>query len=261
MKLSINLSTIFTEVPFLERFQKAKEFGFHYVECQFPYEEEPEKLLEALQRNELSLELMNLPPGDWENGDRGLAVDPNRVEEFRASLEKGLTYATALGVNKIHCMAGLTPQNLEREHAHKTYIENIRYAGEELAKFGKMLLIEPINPFDMPRYFLSSLHEAAGILKEIDLPNVKLQYDFYHMQRIHGNLIANFHKFFDRIGHVQLADVPGRHEPGTGEIHYENIFKALKEARYEGLVGLEYTPKGSSEESFAWLFQLQKGDD
>lgn len=261
MRFSINLSTIFTEIPFLERFQKAKEAGFQSIECQFPYEEDPEEIRGALQKNRLSLELINLPPGDWGAGDRGLAVDPNRVEEFRSSVAKGTAYATALGVSKIHCMAGIVPNQVGRKQARDVYLENIRFAGEEMAKNGITLLMEPINPFDMPGYFLSDLHEAAEILKEIDMPNVRLQYDFYHIQRIHGNLIDNFQKYSDRIAHVQFADTPGRHEPGTGEIHYENIFKMLTENHYEGFVGLEYTPKGSSEASFSWLSKLQKGDD
>lgn len=253
MRYSINLSTIFTEVPFLERFQKAREAGFKYVECQFPYDYPPEQIQEVLAENHLSLELINLPPGDWSGGDRGLAVAPRRVNEFKASVEKGLTYGVALKVKKIHCMAGILPEGMEQKTVRETYIENLTYAAEKLDEHGITLLIEPINTFDMPGYFLSNLHEAAKIIAEIGRPNVKLQYDFYHIQRIHGNLIANFKKYSHSIGHIQIADVPGRHQPGTGEIHYENIFRSLQDDGFKGLIGLEYTPKGSSEDSFTWM--------
>ncbi|TKC19316.1 hydroxypyruvate isomerase family protein [Robertmurraya kyonggiensis] len=250
MNFSVNVSTIFTEFPFLERFKKAKEAGFQYVECQFPYDFEVEEIQEAIANEQLTLTLINLPPGNWAKGDRGLAVDYMRVEEFRQSVEKGITYATALGVKKIHCMAGVP---IERDVARGAYVKNIQYAGEKLAEHGITLLIEPINPFDMPGYYLSNLHDSVQILKEIALPNVKLQYDFYHIQRMHGNLIANFEQYFDYIGHIQIADTPGRHEPGTGEIHFENIFSMIELSGYEGFVGLEYTPKGRSEDSFKWI--------
>lgn len=260
MRYSINVSTIFTEVPFLERFKKAKEAGFSHVECQFPYENTVEQIQEELRNHHLSLELINLPPGNWESGDRGLAVDPELVDEFKASLEIGLSYATALKVPKIHCMAGILPKHVEREVAKETYIQNVTYAGKKMDEHGITLLIEPINSFDMPGYFLSDLHEAIDILGEIELANVMLQYDFYHIQRLHGNLITNLQQYFDRIAHIQIADVPGRHQPGTGEIHYKNIFKILQEINYQGLIGLEYTPKGKSEDSLTWIPQLEKGD-
>lgn len=250
MNFSVNVSTIFTEFPFLERFKKAKEAGFQYVECQFPYDFEVERIKETLENEELTLTLMNLPPGNWDIGDRGLAVDYARVKEFRHSIEKGIAYATALGVKSIHCMAGVP---IDRDVARGAYVKNIQYAGEKLAELGITLLIEPINSFDMPGYYLSNLHDSVQILKEIALPNVKLQYDFYHIQRMHGNLIANFEQYFEYIGHIQIADTPGRHEPGTGEMHFENIFRMIELSGYDGFVGLEYTPKGRSEDSFSWI--------
>lgn len=250
MRFSVNLSTVFTEYPFLERFTKAKEAGFQYVECQFPYNFSIEELKQAIHQNQLELILLNLPPGDWTAGDRGLAAIPDRVEEFKKSVEYGISYATVLGVNHIHCMAGIQESS---DKAKETYVQNIKYAAKKMAEHGIILLIEPINPQDMPGYFLSNLYETIELLQEIGLPNVKLQYDFYHMQKIHGNLISNLEKNISKIGHLQIADVPGRNEPGTGEINYDNVFKAIESTGYDGFVGLEYSPKGKSEDSFAWL--------
>lgn len=249
-RYSINVSTVFTEYPFLDRFQKAKEAGFKFVECQFPYDYSIDDILEKLEEHNLTLVLINLPPGSWEKGDRGLAVDPTRIEEFKVSVENGISYASALGVRMVHCMAGIVSG---QQDVRDTYIQNVRYAGEKLAEYGITMLIEPINPFDMPGYFLQNLQEAVQILDEIGLSNVKLQYDIYHMQRIHGNLISNLQLYFNKIGHIQIADVPGRGEPGTGEIHYENIFKAIHKQGYTGLIGLEYTPSGISSDSFGWI--------
>ncbi|MFV8829933.1 hydroxypyruvate isomerase [Alkalihalobacterium sp. APHAB7] len=253
-QFAVNLSTVFTEVPFLERFNKAKEADFSFVECQFPYKSTIGSIKKELDQHQLSLVLINLPPGDWENGDRGLAVDPTRMNEFRQGVEDGIKYATALGCSKIHCMAGVPPQGLERQVAKKTYLENIQYAASRFEEHQLTLLIEPINSYDMPGYFLSNFEEAVNVIQEVDLPNVKLQYDFYHLQRIQGgNLMSTFKKYKNHIGHVQIADVPGRHEPGTGEIDYKYVFKSLDQLQYQGFVGLEYTPKGKSEESFMWM--------
>lgn len=249
-QFSVNLSTIFTEVPFLDRFQRAKEAGFSYVECQFPYENSICDIQKALNENDLSMVLINLPPGDWNSGERGIAALPNRRAEFRESIEKGIEYASALKVKNIHCMAGIAAR---KEETRKTYIENLQYAGRKMAEYDLTLLIEPINSDDMPGYFLNDVDDAVQILKEVNLPNVKLQFDFYHVQKAKGNLLATFKKYFQFIRHVQIADVPGRHQPGTGEIHYENVFSYIDSLGYTGFVGLEYTPKGDSEKSFAWL--------
>jgi len=251
-QFAVNVSTIFTEVPFIERFQKAKEFSFSRVECQFPYSEPAERIREELEKYRLSLVLINLPAGNWEKGERGLAIFPDRIGQFKQSVDEGIRYATNLNVSLIHCMAGILPPELDRQRAKEVYIDNLQYAAEKLAQHGLTLLIEPINPYDMPGYFLTDIREAAEIIEEVGMPNVKLQYDFYHMQRMQGNLIATFQAYFSLIGHVQIADVPGRHEPGTGEIHYERIFQFLQSCGYTGAVGLEYIPKTTSEASFAW---------
>lgn len=258
-QFTVNLSTIFTEVPFLKRFEKAKKAGFSYVECQFPYPYSRESIKEKLDAHHLSMVLFNLPLGDWEKGDRGMAIDPYRIEEFRGSVDEGIRYATALQSSNIHCMAGVLSAELDRQKAREVYVQNIRYAASKMANYGLTLLIEPINSFDMPGYFLSDIHQAVHILEDVSLPNVKLQFDFYHIQRTQGNLLSTFQRYFDVIGHVQLADVPGRHQPGTGEINYQRVFEFLKALEYKGFIGLEYTPKEKSEESFDWLSTIGKG--
>jgi hydroxypyruvate isomerase len=256
---TVNLSTIFTEVPLLERFKKAKECGFSHVEIQFPYELPVETIAVKLKEHQLTLELINVPAGNWEKGERGIAIYPDRINEFKEAVAKGIEYATALGVSRLHCLAGVLAYGEDRETARKAYLENLGYAARKMARHGLTLLIEPINPFDMPGYFLTDIEEAAAIVDEIGCPNVKLQFDFYHIQRIQGNLLGTFDRHFERIAHVQLADVPGRHEPGTGEINYQNVLEHLEKKGYKGYIGLEYIPAGKSEESFKWMNQLGTG--
>lgn len=257
---SVNLSTIFTEVPFLERFKKAKDAGFKYVECQFPYDVPIRDIETQLIETGLTLVLINLPPGDWERGDRGMAIFSDRMAEFKESVQKGLEYARALGVKKIHCLAGVLTSGMSREQARKVYLENLKYAALEMASENITLLIEPINHTDMPGYFLHNIDEAVKILDELELPNLMLQFDFYHIQRLQGNLLVSFKRYLDRIGHIQVADVPDRHEPGTGEINYQNVLNEVLRQDYIGYIGLEYTPIGKSEDSFGWVHRL-KGVD
>lgn len=247
---SVNLSTVFTEVPFLDRFKKAREAGFDLVECQFPYSNTIEEIRNELEDNDLSLVLINLPPGHWEEGDRGLAADPNRREEFRESVEIGIRYAKGLGVNQIHCMAGIHPSNNQN-----IFIENLFFAGTAMSEHEINLLIEPINPIDMPGYFLNDIQQAEEIINSVGLPNVKLQFDFYHIERIHGQALSFFQKYAELVSHVQIADSPGRHEPGTGEMNYKEILLYLQK-HYKGSIGLEYNPQGRSAESFARLKEV-----
>lgn len=260
-QFSVNISTIFTEYPFLDRFKKARETGFKHVECQFPYDFSPEEIKDELDRNRLTLDLINLYPGDWSQGDRGLAADPARKLEFKESVAKGIQYALALNVKKIHCMAGILKSEYDKGIIKNLYIENIQYAAEKMAEHGITILIEPINAYDMPGYLLCRIDEAEELLQKIDRQNVKIQFDFYHIQKIQGNLLSTFEQMIESIGHVQIADVPGRHQPETGEIHYANIFRKIEELGYDGLIGLEYIPKGISEESFTWLSSIVKGGD
>ncbi len=249
-RVAVNLSTVFTEVPFLERFKKAKECGFSIVECQFPYEVPIEAIQCELTKYHLSLLLINLPPGDWSKGERGLATNKEKSDVFKESVAKGIEYARKLKVPYIHCMAGITG---DRDKAREIYLENIKYAASEMSTQNITLLIEPINHFDMPGYFLNDIDLAAQIVRETGKSNVKIQFDFYHIQRIQGNLLDTFQRYFNMIGHVQIADVPGRHQPNTGEINYKHVLQTVIKQGYQGYIGLEYSPKGNSEESFKWI--------
>lgn len=281
---AVNLSTVFTEVPFLERFKKAHEHGFSHVECQFPYDFPIEAIQRELEKHQLKMVLLNFPPGDWGKGDRGLAVDRSRVNEFKRSVEKGIHYAMALGVKNLHCMSGIVlgmsgessdktgvtakksglvseisgaDSGMSRSEMEEVFKENVIFAGKECNKHGLTLLIEPINSFDIPGYFLNDLDLAQKLLEEMALSNVKLQFDFYHIQRIHGDPIELFKRVSQLIGHVQFADVPGRHEPGTGTMNYKEIVDFLK-GNYQGYIGLEYTPQLKSETSFDWLDRINQ---
>jgi hydroxypyruvate isomerase len=256
-KFAVNLSTIFTEVPFLERFKKAREFGFSFVECQFPYDHSIEEIQRELEQHQLSMVLINFPPGNWTKGDRGIAADPTRIKEFKESVKKGSQYARALKVSKLHCMAGIVSGAGPKE-ARKTYIENLHYAGTELAKHGLTLLIEPINPFDMPGYYLTNIYQASEILRAVSLPNVKLQFDFYHIESVHGHSLSIYQESADIVGHVQIADHPRRNQPGIGGMDYDQILQYLCN-KYDGYIGLEYTPQGISEKSFEWLSMEERG--
>lgn len=253
LRLSVNISTIFTEVNFLERISKAKEAGFRFIECQFPYQADPFLMKEELENNEMELTLINLPPGDWQQGERGIACLPDRVAEFRHSVEAGIDYAIKLGVKKIHCMAGITPAHIDRQRAEWVYRENIKYAASRMAANGLTLLIEPINTEDMPHYFLATIEQAIALKEMVPLKNIQLQFDFYHMERIYGGAIPFFEKYVEHIGHVQIADYPGRNQPGTGKMNYNEIFNCLSSMQYDGFIGLEYLPKTTSEASFDWI--------
>lgn len=252
-QFAVNVSTIFTEVPFIERFQKAKEHGFTYVECQFPYSVTVDLLKNELQKLQLSLVLINMPPGSWENGDRGLAIDEKRRDEFKKSVDQAIHYAENLGVKRIHCMAGIMNNDTARSKHKDIYMENLLYASKQLAQHELTLLIEPINQIDMPNYFLSSLEAAVQIIQELNEENVNLQFDFYHIEKMYGESLKYFEKYMTYIEHVQIADVPGRHELGTGNLNYQEIFTRLNQLKYNHFIGLEYTPLHQSDDSFGWL--------
>lgn len=251
-KFAANLSTLFTDTPFLDRFALAREAGFEAVEFLFPYAVAPELIAEALRRHALKLVLFNLPPGDWDAGDRGMACDPARVAEFRAGVAVALRYATALGVPQLHCMAGKPPAGLDVATARATYIGNLRYAAQQLQAAGIDLLIEPINHFDMPGYFLNRSSQAVEIIREAACPNLFLQYDIYHMQRMEGELSNTIQALLPHIKHMQIADTPGRHEPGTGEINYRHLFALLDRIGYDGWLGCEYVPAAGTMAGLGW---------
>lgn len=255
-KFAANLTMMFNEVPFLERFSRARANGFDAVECLFPYAWPVQQIADALKNNDLRLVLHNLPCGDWDAGDRGLACDPRRQAEFRASVDLALDYARALGVPQLHCMAGITPPDLAHADVHATYVANLRYASARLAAHGLRLLIEPINTVDMPGYFLSGSAQAAAVIADCGAVNLFLQYDIYHMQRMEGMLAETIAALLPLIAHMQLADVPGRHEPGTGAIDYATLLARIDALGYTGHIGCEYRPLGDTAAGLVWRAQL-----
>ncbi|UVW30158.1 2-oxo-tetronate isomerase [Massilia sp. H6] len=257
-KFAANLSTMFTEAAFLERFGLARAAGFDAVEFQFPYAFEPRQIVQRLQRYGLELVLHNLPGGDWAAGERGMACDPRRVAQFRDSVALALEYALELGVRRLHCPAGKLAPNAAPERAHAAYVENLRYAAAQCAQHGIDLLIEPINPRDIPGYFLTGTRQAAAIIAECGADNLFLQYDIYHAQRSEGELAGTLRQFLPLIRHMQLADVPGRHQPGTGEINFPYLFRLIDELGYAGWIGCEYQPQGATCDSLDWLAAARK---
>ncbi len=252
-KFNANLTMLFTEVPFLERFSLAAQNGFEGVEYLFPYEWPAEKLAESLARNNLKQVLHNLPAGNWGGGERGIACLPGREGEFQDGVAKGLAYATALNCPALNCLVGLTPEGVDAELVEKTLVENLRFAADALAKAGKNLLVEALNSKDMPGFHLVSSQATMQLIKKVARPNVLFQYDIYHMQRMEGDLINTINGLAGSIGHIQLADNPGRHEPGSGEIHFGNLFKAIDASGYQGWIGCEYIPAGDTAAGLGWL--------
>lgn len=253
LRFAANLTMLYGEVAFLDRFARAKASGFSAVEFLFPYEAGLQAVKAALMENGLRVVLFNLPAGNWSAGERGIAILPDRRQEFREGVEEGIRYALALGSGQLNCLAGLLPSGLSPQDAQRVLVENLTYGADRLAEHGLKLLIEPINTFDVPGFFLTSPWQAVELIQQVGRPNLKIQLDFYHLQRTQGELIGTFRRLKGHVAHVQIADNPGRHQPGTGEIHYPNIFRALAEEGYIGYIGLEYIPAGTTEESLAWL--------
>jgi len=252
-RFSANLSMLFTEVPFLDRFARARAAGFDAVEFMFPYAHSPEEIKAVLDATGLQAVLHNLPAGDWDAGERGIACDPARVDEFRAGVARAVTYAQALGVPQLNCLAGKVPVGADAAHVHRTFVENLRFAAAALKLANLRLLIEPINPYDIPGFYLNRTEQALAILDEVDASNAFVQYDIYHAQRTEGELAATLQKHLARIGHVQIADNPGRNEPGSGEINYRFLFAHLDRIGYQGWVGAEYRPAAGTEAGLGWL--------
>lgn len=257
-KFAANLTMLFNEVPFLERFAAAKAAGFEAVEYLFPYAYDKNELAGLLKTHGLKQVLHNLPAGNWDGGERGIACHPDRVEEFRAGVDKAIEYATALGCPQVNCLAGKVPAGVTREQAHATFVANLKFAADKLKKAGLKLLIEPINSYDIPGFFLNYTAQAAAILDEVGSDNLYIQYDLYHAQRMEGELAATVQKHLARIAHVQLADNPGRNEPGTGEMNYPFLFRHLDAIGYAGWIGCEYKPKTTTVEGLGWIKALTK---
>ncbi|MCC6656857.1 MAG: hydroxypyruvate isomerase [Rhodocyclaceae bacterium] len=252
-RFAANLSMLFTEVPLLERFDRAARAGFTAVEIQFPYELPAEQLQQALFRNKLPLVLFNLPAGDWAAGERGIACHPDRVDEFRQGLDKALAYAAALGTPQLNCLAGIRPPQVPADTAREVLVGNLRYAALRLKAHGLKLLVEPINTRDIPGFFLHGTRQALDLIAEVGADNLFLQYDVYHMQRMEGELANTLAAHLDKIAHIQIADNPGRHEPGTGEINFDFLFAHLDRIGYTGWVGCEYKPAANTEAGLGWM--------
>ena len=257
-KFAANLTMLFTELPFMQRFEAAAKAGFKAVEYLFPYPFDKKELSAALRANGLQQVLHNLPAGNWEGGERGIACHPDRVSEFREGVGMAIDYATALGCPKLNCLLGKLPQGVSPDEARKTAVENLRFAARELQSAGIMLLVEPVNHFDIPGFFLTRTDQALAIIDEVGSTNLLLQYDIYHAQRMEGELAATITKNIARIGHIQLADNPGRGEPGTGEINYPWLFKHIDAAGYTGWIGCEYKPRGETVEGLGWRTALTR---
>jgi len=252
-KFSANLSFLYPELPFLERFAAAAKDGFAAVEYAVPYVASPEALAERLAQHGLVQALFNLPAGDWEGGERGIACHPDRIDEFRAGIDTAIRYAKALNCSTVNCLAGIRPDKVTASALDKTMIYNLRYAAPLLADAGIMLVIEPINRRDIPDFHLSTTGHAERLLEAVGSDNLRIQYDFYHMQIVQGDLVPTFERLRHLIGHVQIADTPGRHEPGTGEINYDFVLNELDRLGYDGWVGCEYRPLAGTSDGLGWM--------
>ncbi len=252
-KFAANLSMMFTEVPFPERFAAAAKAGFKAVEFLFPYDYAVADVTAWLKDNGLKNALFNMPPGNWVAGERGMASIPGREDEFMAGVDRALEYALALGTPTIHAMAGLIPPDADREAYRVTYVDNLGLAAKKLAAHGLTLVIEPINTRDMPGYFLNTQAEGHAIREEVGAPNLKVQMDFYHAQIMEGDLTKTFQKYLPHIGHIQIASVPDRHEPDEGELNFPHLYRLLDDSGYAGYVGCEYRPRGKTEDGLGWF--------
>jgi hydroxypyruvate isomerase len=261
-RFAANLTLLFQEVPFLERFAAARQAGFEAVEYMFPYPYSPGELRGQLDAHGLTQVLFNLPAGNWAAGERGIAVLPERQAEFRDGVAQALTYVEALRGSQpplVNCLVGKLPEGADQEEARRVLVENLRHAAAELGRVGVTLLVEPINPHDIPGFYLRTPDQAAALIAGVGADNLRIQYDLYHQQRTEGQLLDTFRRLREQIAHIQLADVPGRHQPGTGEINYPWMLAALDREGYAGYMGLEYVPDGDTLSSLAWM-QALKGE-
>lgn len=261
IQLAANISTLFTELPFLDRIDAAARAGFRAIECQFPYVVEPAEISRRLTANGLQWALFNAPPGRWEAGERGIASLPGRQEEFDAGISRAMEYIAAGGCRRVHVMAGLLPPGTDRSRHLDEYIGNIARAAERLAEVDATVLIEPINTrVDVPGYLLDSTRLALECIQAADRPNIRLQYDVYHMQIMEGDLMRSIGRLLPWIGHIQIADNPGRHEPGTGEIAFERLLRHIDAVGYEGYIGCEYLPAAGTEAGLGWARHWLEGE-
>jgi 2-dehydrotetronate isomerase len=257
LRFAANLTMMYGEYAFPDRFAAAARDGFTAVEYLFPYEYPAKHLAAWLKENGLTQVLFNAPPGDWAAGERGLAAVPGKEAEFRTAMKTALDYAQVLNYPKIHVMAGIQPSGVERAALRRTFVANLKWAAEEASRAGVVLLIEPINTRDMPGYFLNRQDEAHAIADEIGSPSLKVQMDLYHCQIVEGDISTKLKNYLKKVGHIQIASVPARNEPDSGELDYKFVLAQLEELKYEGWIGLEYRPKGNTSQGLGWLRQRQ----
>lgn len=258
-RFAANLTLLFNELDFIDRFAAAAEAGFEGVEFLFPYAWPATELADRLHQAGLVQVLHNLPAGDWAAGERGIACHPDRIGEFQDGVGRAIDYAQALGCKQLNCLAGIAPPGIPAEQLRATLIDNLRFAAAALATANIRLLIEPINPFDMPGFFLNRSAQAIEIIEAVASPNLYLQYDIYHAQRSEGELANTIARYLPHIAHMQLADNPGRHEPGTGEINFAWLFDQIDQLGYAGWIGCEYHPLTTTREGLTWMQTLAPG--
>lgn len=250
-RFAANLSMMFNEWDFLDRFDAAADAGFDAVEFLFPYEHSPDAIGERLHRNGLTQALFNMPPGNWEAGERGFAALPDRFSDFQKSIQTALPYAAATGVKRLHMMAGIADRH-DRQ-AVSSFRRAVSWSADALSKHGIDVVIEPINPRDVPGYFLNDFDFACGLIDSMNLPNLKLQFDIYHRQIVHGDVTMALRSMMPMIGHIQIASVPSRHEPAGEELNYPFLFDELDRLGYRGFVGCEYRPQGKTLDGLKWF--------
>jgi hydroxypyruvate isomerase len=251
-RLAANVSMLFTEVGFLERFAAARRAGFRAVEYQYPYEFKAEEVARAAREAGVQVVLHNMPRGDAQRGEHGNACLPGREPAFRDNLERGIEYARAASCPRLHCLAGVVPAHADRRELHATYVANLKHAAARLKREAMSLLIEPLSERTVKSYFLGGSAQAIGVLDELGADNAFLQYDFFHMQMLEGDLAGKAERLLARIGHMQVADVPGRHEPGSGEINFDFLLRHVDAIGYAGWIGCEYNPRGDTVEGLKW---------
>ncbi|WP_448191474.1 hydroxypyruvate isomerase [Azospirillum sp. sgz301742] len=252
-RFAANLTMLYTERNFLDRFAAAAKDGFTGVEYLFPYAFEKEALADRLERYRLVQVLHNLPAGDWDAGERGIACLPDRVGEFQDGVGKAIEYATALQCRQVNCLVGKTPQGVRPDTVERTLVDNLSSAAAKLREAGIRLLLEPVNTRDIPGFHLTTSAQAEWLLEAVGSDNLFIQYDVYHMQIMEGDLVPTIERLLPTIAHIQVADNPGRNEPGSGEINYPFVFAALDRIGYHGWVGCEYKPAGDTSEGLSWL--------
>ena len=252
-KFAANLTMLFNEVDFPDRFKAAAEAGFKGVEYLFPYPYPKQQLVELLSANGLAQVLHNLPAGDWAKGERGIAVLPDRIGEFQDGVGKAIEYATALGCKQVNCLSGIAPAGVDADKLRETFVSNIRFAGRQLQAHGIKLLVEAINTYDIPGFYVCKTRQTLDLIDATGCDNIFVQYDIYHMQRMEGELAATIKKNLPRIAHMQLADNPARNEPGTGEINYRFLFDFIDRLGYDGWIGCEYKPAAKTADALGWV--------